>query len=173
MCIRDRGEVVDTIRIMGYDYSVSEPGPIAPINWLRGAIRAAKKAVRDDSKLVLGIPLYGRNWVTKVDGTCPADAEGTVPITHRSAQELIAKRGATPIADETNGEVTFTYELEVSDGITTCTQSRRVHYVDEAGSRARLDLAREERIGGVAFWALGFDSPATWANVAEVATPKV
>ena len=167
------GEVVDTIRIMGYDYSVSEPGPIAPINWLRGAIRAAKKAVRDDSKLVLGIPLYGRNWVTKVEGTCPADAEGTVPITHRSAQELIAKRGATPIADETNGEVTFTYELEVSDGITTCTQSRRVHYVDEAGSRARLDLAREERIGGVAFWALGFDSPATWANVAEVATPKV
>jgi HAD superfamily hydrolase (TIGR01509 family) len=167
------GEVVDRIRIMGYDYSVDEPGPIAPISWLRDAVRAAKKAVRDDSKLVLGIPLYGRNWVTGTIGTCPADAEGTVPVTQSSADDLIAKREATPIADETNVEVTFTYQLEVSDGTTTCTQSREVHYVDEAGSRSRLDLAREERIGGVAFWALGFDSPATWANVAEVATPKV
>ncbi len=167
------GDVVDRIRIMGYDYSVAEPGPIAPIDWLRGAIRAAKKAVGDDSKLVLGIPLYGRNWVINTVGTCPADAEGTVAITHSTAADLIAKRGATPIADEANEEVTFTYQLEVSDGVTTCTQTREVHYVDEAGSRSRLDLARAERIGGVAFWALGFDNPATWANVAGVATPKV
>ena len=167
------GEVVDGIRIMGYDYSFDEPGPIAPMSWLRSAVRAAKKAVRDDSKLILGIPLYGRNWVTGTVGTCPADAEGTVPITQSSAEDLIAKRGATPVADETSEEVTFTYQLEVSDGVTTCTQSREVHYVDEAGSRARLDLAREERIGGVAFWALGFDTPATWASVVGVATPKV
>lgn len=167
------GEVVDRIRIMGYDYSFDEPGPIAPMSWLRGAVRAAKKAVRDDSKLILGIPLYGRNWVTGTVGTCPADAEGTVPITHSSAKDLIARRGATPVVDETSEEITFTYQLEVSDGTTTCTQWREVHYVDEAGSRARLDLAREERIGGVAFWAIGFDSPATWAAVAGVATPKV
>ncbi len=167
------GDVVDRIRIMGYDYSFDEPGPIAPISWLRDALRAAKKAVGDDSKLVLGIPLYGRNWVTSTVGTCPADAEGTVPITQSTVADLIAKRSATPIIDETNDEVTFTYELEVSDGTTTCTQSREVHYVDEAGSRSRLDLAREERIGGVAFWAIGFDTAATWTSVADVATPKV
>jgi len=167
------GDVVDRIRIMGYDYSFDEPGPIAPLGWLRTAIRAAKKAVGDDSKLVLGIPLYGRNWVTKTVGTCPADAEGTVAILHNTAQELIEKRGATPIPDEDNKEVVFTYDLEVSDSTTTCTQSREVHYVDEAGGRARLDLAREERIGGVAFWALGFDTPSTWASVADVATPKL
>ena len=167
------GDLVDRIRIMGYDYSVDEPGPIAPIGWLRGAIRAAKKAVDDDDKLVLGIPLYGRNWVISTIGNCPTDAEGTVPITQGSAAALIEKRGATPVADESNKEVTFTYQLEVSDGATTCTQSREVHYVDEAGSRARLDLARAERIGGVAFWALGFDSGETWAAVAGVETPKV
>jgi HAD superfamily hydrolase (TIGR01509 family) len=167
------GEVVDRIRIMGYDYSFDEPGPIAPISWVRDAIRAAKKAVADDSKLVLGIPLYGRNWVTSTIGTCPADAEGTVPITQSTAEDLISKRSAIPVADETNKEITFTYDLEVSDGTTTCTQSREVHYVDEAGSRSRLDLAREERIGGVAFWALGFDNPTTWMDVADVAAPKV
>lgn len=167
------GKVVDRIRIMGYDFSFDEPGPIAPIAWVREAVRAAKKAVGDDTKLVLGIPLYGRNWVTHTVGTCPADAEGTVPITQSSAAELIAKRSATPIFDEANNEVTFTYELEVSDGVTTCTQSREVHYVDASGSRSRLDLAREERIGGVAFWAIGFDNPTTWSSVADVATPKV
>ncbi len=167
------GDVVDRIRMMGYDYSFDEPGPIAPMSWLRDAIRAAKKAVDDDSKLVLGVPLYGRNWVISTVGTCPADAEGTVPITQSTAAELIAKRSATPIFDEANKEVTFTYQLEVSDGTTTCTQTREVHYVDESGSRLRLDLAREERIGGVAFWALGFDNPTTWTSVADVATPKV
>ena len=167
------GDVVDRIRIMGYDYSFDEPGPIAPISWVRDALRAAKKAVEDDSKLVLGIPLYGRNWVTGTVGTCPADAEGTVPITQSSAADLIAKRSATPVFDEVNKEVTFTYELEVSDGTTSCTQTREVHYVDESGSRLRLDLAREERIGGVAFWAIGFDNPTTWTSIADVATPKV
>ncbi len=167
------GDVVDRIRIMGYDYSFAEPGPIAPLGWLRTAIHAAKKAVHDDSKLVLGIPLYGRNWVTRTVGTCPADAEGTVAILQDTAQQLIEKRGATPVADEANAEITFTYDLEVSDSTTSCTQSREVHYVDEAGSRARLDLAREERIGGVAFWALGFDTASTWSSVADVATPKV
>ena len=38
------GEVVDRIRIMGYDYSFDQPGPIAPIGWLRGAIRASNIA---------------------------------------------------------------------------------------------------------------------------------
>ncbi|MEQ1872666.1 MAG: HAD-IA family hydrolase [Ilumatobacteraceae bacterium] len=169
----EMGKVVDRIRIMGYDYSFAEPGPIAPLGWLRDAIRAAKKAVGDDSKLVLGIPLYGRNWVVNTVGTCPADAEGTVAILHNTAEDLIAKREATPVIDEANQEVTFTYDLELSDGFTTCTQSREVHYVDEAGARARLDLAREERIGGVAFWALGFDSQETWTAVAGVESPKI
>jgi spore germination protein YaaH len=169
----EMGKVVDRIRIMGYDFSFAEPGPIAPLGWLRDAIRAAKKAVGDDSKLVLGIPLYGRNWVVNTVGTCPADAEGTVAILHNTAEDLIAKRGATPVIDEANQEVTFTYDLELSDGFTTCTQSREVHYVDEAGARARLDLAREERIGGVAFWALGFDSQETWTAVAGVESPKI
>ncbi|MBI4882467.1 MAG: HAD-IA family hydrolase [Actinobacteria bacterium] len=165
------GAIVDNIRIMGYDYSVSAPGPIAPIGWVRSAIQAAKEAVEDDSKLVLGIPLYGRNWVVSVVGTCPADAEGTVPITQASATELIAKRGAVPVYDYNINETMFTYQLELTDGVSTCTQNREVHYVDPVGSRARLDLARTERIGGVAFWALGFDNPQTWASVAEVATP--
>jgi HAD superfamily hydrolase (TIGR01509 family) len=165
-------DVVDRIRIMGYDYSVGEPGPIAPLDWVRSAVRAAKKAVGDDSKLVLGVGLYGRNWVVATKGTCPASAEGTTPVTQRSVQELATKRNAVPVHDPATQEASFTYQLDVTDAGVSCTQTREVHYIDEEGARARVDLARQERIGGVAFWALGFDSEAMWAGVSDVARPR-
>ena len=166
------GEVVDRIRIMGYDYSVGEAGPIAPYDWVKSAVRAAKRVVGDDTKLVLGIGLYGRNWVISTKGTCPATAEGTTTVTQRNVEELAAKRSATPTYDEFTRESSFTYDLEVADNGATCTQSRKVHFIDEQGTRARVDLARAERIGGVAFWALGFDSDAVWAAVSDVSRPQ-
>ncbi len=69
---------VDAIRIMAYDYSTAEPGPIAPIAWVRQAIEGAKRATKAPEKLVLGIPLYGYNWPTSVDGQCPdTEREGS------------------------------------------------------------------------------------------------
>jgi spore germination protein YaaH len=166
------GKVADRIRIMAYDFSVAEPGPIAPYSWVRGVVRAAKKAVDDDTKLVLGVGLYGRNWVVAKKGTCPASAEGTTPVTQKSVEELAAKRGAVPVHNDGTEEAGFTYDLDVTDGGVSCTQTREVHYIDEQGVRARVDLARKERIGGVALWALGFDSEATWSAIADVARPR-
>ena len=165
------GKVVDRIRIMGYDYSVGSAGPIAPYQWVRSALRAAKLSVADHDKLVLGVGLYGRNWVVSTDGTCPAKAEGTTPVTQHSVGDLIAKRQATPVHDDVTGETSFSYELVVRDDNNTCTQTREVHYIDVADARARVDLARKERIGGVALWALGFDTDEIWTAVKDVARP--
>ena len=160
---------VDQIRIMAYDYSTGKAGPIAPLAFVRQAISAAKKTVGDDSKLVLGIALYGYNWPVATVGTCPADQEGKTSVSQRNIDELLSKRTATPVFDPVTGESSFTYQLEVTDGTATCTQTREVHYVDAEGARQRIDLARTERLGAVSLWALGFDAPATWQSIAQLA----
>ncbi len=61
-------------------------GPIAPLAFVRQAISAAKNAVDDDSKLVLGIALYGYNWPIATVGTCPGRPRGKdrrQPTEHR------------------------------------------------------------------------------------------
>lgn len=160
---------VDQIRIMAYDYSTDKAGPIAPLGFVEQAIKAAKSAVRDDTKLVLGVPLYGYNWPIATVGTCPPNPEGRTSVTQRTIDELLAKRGATAIHDSTTGESSFTYQLDVTDGAAACTQTREVHFVDAEGTRQRIDLARRERLGGVSLWALGFDSPNTWTTIASLA----
>jgi spore germination protein YaaH len=156
---------VDQIRIMAYDYSTAKAGPIAPLSFVQRAIDGAKKATDDDDKLALGVALYGYNWPIATVGVCPAEQEGKTSVSQANIDELLAKRSATPVFDPVTGESSFTYQLEVTDGITTCTQTREVHYVDAEGSRLRVDLARTELLGSVSLWALGFDSPATWQAI--------
>jgi spore germination protein YaaH len=164
--------VVDRIRLMAYDFSTTEPGPIAPVDWVEQAVDATADVVGDRSKLVLGIPLYGYNWPVRTIGTCPADqVEGRTGVTIRSVDELIALRGATPTFDDATGESWFTYELELDDGTSFCTQTREVHYVDAEGARQRIDIARKARLGGVSLWALGYDDDTLWAAIDPVVRP--
>ena len=75
--------LVDTIRVMAYDYSVpsGEPGPIAPLPWVDGVIAGTSAASGDPSKLVLGIPLYGYNWVVAHDrARARPSAEGNISL---------------------------------------------------------------------------------------------
>lgn len=162
--------LVDAVRIMAYDYSVesSPPGPIAPLPWVQSIITATSAASGDPSKLILGIPLYGRNWVVATAGTCPADAEGNLSQSARYLEDLAARRGATPTFVDADHEMTFTYELEVSDDTTSCTQTRQVHYVDGVRAQARMQAAMDAGFGGVALFAFGYEDAATWSAIEAV-----
>ena len=167
-------EHVDRIRIMTYDFSVGDPGPIAPLAWVESAITGSIEAAGSPDKLVLGLPAYGRNWPVRTSGVCPeADVPGRTSVSARSVDELIERRGATPVPVDETGEWEFEYDLEVSDGTTTCVQRRKVHYVDGDGIALRMDLARQYRLDGVALWAFGFDDDAVWdAILPTVADPN-
>jgi hypothetical protein len=68
-----------------------------------------------------------------------------------------------------NHEMTFRYELEVSDGVTSCTQVRQVHYVDGVRAQARMQRAVDAGFAGVALFALGYDDAATWTAIDTIA----
>ena len=162
--------LVDAIRIMAYDYSVAEsaPGPVAPLDWVRRVVAGTTEASGDPSKLFLGVPLYGRNWVTATSGECPESAPGVETVTNRVVDDLVARRGATPVYDAALGEWTFTYDAEFADATTSCIQSREVFYVDDDGVQQRIQLAVDAGMGGVALFALGYDDQEVWNNVAAV-----
>ena len=163
--------LVDTVRVMAYDYSVASgsPGPIAPLSWVDAVIAATARVSGDPSKLVLGIPLYGYNWVVATSGTCPPSAEGNISLSTREMTALAARRKATPTFDKANYEMTFSYELPVSAAGASCTQSREVRYVDANGAQIRMQHAVDGGFGGVSLFAFGYEDAATWTAIDTIA----
>jgi HAD superfamily hydrolase (TIGR01509 family) len=159
---------VDAIRVLAYDYAVAEPGPIAPIDWVSDVIDGSIEAAGGPEKLVLGIPLYGRNWVVATDGDCPDDVPGTEGLQLDSVDDLLARRNATPTHDPETAEAWFTYDVEFEEGDQSCTQTREVHYMDAEGARQRMQLSIDRGLLGVALFGFGYDSVDIWDRIAEI-----
>ena len=80
---------------MAYDYSVpsGDPARSPRCPGSSAVIAGTSAASGDPSKLVLGIPMYGYNWVVDTSGTCPADAEGNISLSTRDMVDLAAAAG--------------------------------------------------------------------------------
>ena len=83
--------VIDRLRIMTYDYSVAKPGPIGPLAWTENTLKYAV-SIMPASKVFVGLAGYGRDWVTKVDGICPADVAKTVAVGAKAATFIIDRK---------------------------------------------------------------------------------
>lgn len=172
--------MIDRLRIMTYDYSTSSPGPIGPITWVEKAVQYAVMVV-PASKVFIGVAGYGRDWITKVVGVCPtiyASAikvgAGAATFVMRDAATLAASYGAIPTYNETNAEVTFTYQkvyngLSSTGSATTCTASRTAWYQDAKGYAARAQLVSKYRLGGITAWTLGMEDTTATDAVRQVA----
>ena len=94
---------IDRLRIMAYDYSLGSPGPVAPLYWVEAILRYAVTIV-PPSKLQVGVPAYGRTWVTGISGTCPAGvAPSRFDVRMVNAAPLVAAKHATPVRDPCSG----------------------------------------------------------------------
>jgi hypothetical protein len=164
----DIASSIDRLRIMTYDYSVAKPGPMGPLSWTEKTVKYAI-SVMPASKVYLGLPGYGRDWITSVKGKCPTSAPpgligGAKAATFRMnyAAAKAAIDGAVPIYDEKFGEATYNYTqsyngLSATGASTACTVNRTVWYQNARSFADRMALVAKYRLGGAAMWTLGME----------------
>jgi spore germination protein YaaH len=105
--------IVDRFRIMVYDWSTGQAGPIAPVWWYRDVVAVVKAEIPSQfwDRVQLGVPSYGRNWAKVVSGTCPTGtslATQSLQLEHVAA--LADSKGATIVQDAASNELTFSYD---------------------------------------------------------------
>lgn len=176
------GKSADYVRIMAYDYSVSSPGPIAPLSWVKKVAAFAGSQIPKD-KVELGIPVYGRNWYTGKTGTCPVGQSiktSNYAMTGANALQSLAEDGVSPgqATRGASGELSVSYEIVYrgldGDGQkTSCTVKRTAYFADATSVADRVRVAREAGLGGAALWTIGGESSAQWPAVrSAVGTAK-
>ena len=159
-------EHADALFIMGYDYhwSGGEPGPVAPLfggdpwsDWsLAWTVSDYRAAGVGDDKLVLGLPLYGRDWPT-TDTTVPGSATGRASAVFLAEAVEQADVSGRLFDDTTATPYTFpdaTSQLWYDD---TDSIQRKVAWAVDGGLR------------GVGFWALNYESgdPDFWSMIRD------
>lgn len=173
-------QFIDRLRIMTYDYSTGRPGPIGPISWVERTVQYAI-SVMPAAKVYIGLAGYGRDWVTKVDGICPANVLKVVSTTARAATfvmrnaaTLASTYGVTPIYNEQYQEATFTYQKtyngnSASGQATSCTATRTAWYQNPVSYLARAQLVAKYRLGGLAEWTIGMEEQSATDGIRSTA----
>ena len=171
---------IDRLRIMTYDYSTSRPGPIGPIAWTEKTVKYAI-SIMPASKVYLGLPGYGKDWVTKVEGVCPSNLAKIITpsakagtFLMRDAASIAATYGAVPTYNEIFAEVTFSYKREytgtTSSGLsTTCSASRTAWHQNAQSYSLRAQLVAKYQLGGAAQWVIGQEEPLAMVAIRDVA----
>ncbi|MCM3790693.1 glycoside hydrolase family 18 protein [Domibacillus indicus] len=142
------GAVVDYMFIMAYDWhhAGSEPGPGAPITEVRRTIEFASSRL-PRSKIILGMPLYGYDWV--------------VPYTPGTAARAISNQDAIATAMRYQSPIQYSRENETpffryrdEQGI-----AHEVWFEDVRSISAKMLAVRQNGLQGLGAWQLTLGFP--------------
>lgn len=176
----DIASSIDRLRIMTYDYSVAKSGPMGPITWVDKTVKYAM-SVMSSSKIYIGLPGYGRDWITSVNGKCPTTAPpgliggakaSVFKINYAASKAVIDN--AVPVFDEKSSEATYSYTqiyngLSSSGASTECKVNRTVWYQNSRSFAERMALVAKYRLGGVALWTFAMEDSASTLEIRNAA----
>lgn len=131
-------------------------GSVASIGWVEQGVENTLKEVPAD-KLILGIPLYMREWKeTNQSGKTKVEAK---TLSMMQSEELIKKHKVKLnwLADKGQNYFEFTAN----------NAKYRVWVEDERSIQMKLDLVHQYKLAGVAGWRKGFEKPEIWKTVNE------
>lgn len=153
------GQEVDQVIIMGYDYHRVEStsaGPVGPL-YEEENILSIDDSVKslygrvDHNKIILAIPFYGYEWQTTSRGYKSKTLPGTGAVaTYERVQNLITNRD----------DVILHWNEKTLSPWLVYTQSgaiKQVYYEDKKSIGKKMEYVKENKIGGVGIWAIGYE----------------
>ena len=113
------------------------------------------------SKVILGVPYYGRAWSTSsaaLNATTVSAAKygASVAVLYETALDFSSQYGR--LFDPVEGVAWTTYQKQNCSATYGCVNATRELYYDDAETlRAKYDLINSYDIRGAGIWALGYD----------------
>ena len=151
---RGLGRVADFLVLMTYDQHtpLTPPGPVAGYDWVQAALDYALRRV-PASKLLLGLPFYGREWIATPSGS----------TAHSLAYKDLDLYLHDPASERHWDDLLRTTWFQRREGDTL-----RTAWFDDARSlREKLKLVQRYHLRGYAAWRLGMEDPEFWEEVAS------
>jgi spore germination protein YaaH len=161
----------DAVFIMGYDYrtdGAAYAGSIDPLTGPKYDLTDTVKAYLakvPPSKVILGVPYYGRAWSTSSDRLDASTLSGakygySAAPTYGQAIDLVAAYGRR--WDNVEQTPWTAYRKQNCTAAYGCvTAWRELYYDDAASLRLRYDLVNRTDLRGAGIWALGFEGTRT------------
>lgn len=165
--IETLNEVADGIFVMAYDFHYSESdnaGPVAPINGggklynydLTSMLNDYTKYV-SPSKIILGVPYYGYNWVVESEQPYSARIQGNDYIGYSQSQtyefimDTLLRIKPQVIWDPVALSPYFSYISPTTGSI------RQVYFENRDSLKIKYELVYKYNLKGAGIWALGYD----------------
>ena len=164
------GKVADYLCLMAYDQYTDSPGPCASIGWVEQAVQATLAEVPAD-KLLLGVPLYGYDWI---DGSRKAlTLEDFSNLANHGRITLLSGdvwQVSRWITSPTWKDSTGTNYFKFKD------QYGRTHeswYESDESIELKLDLVNEYGLAGACSWRYGYavGKESIWDSYREKLNP--
>ncbi len=162
----------DALFIMGYGYHWSgstTPGPGAPLScgspWGNICLSATVKTYLTElsdagrSKIVLGLPLYGYDYPADSDKIGAKALGSGTSVIYATTRKQVANRRYEPVSQ--SPWYVYTDAKSVL---------HQVWYDDDESIGKKIDFVVAQKLGGVGFWALGYEDETLWKLVFDKLT---
>ena len=157
----------DAVFIMGYDYRTSGSSTAGSIDALAGPGYDLRDTVRaytarvSPSRVILGIPWYGRAWSTTSSATRAKNQSGlkygySTAVNYETVASYVAKYGRRWDSVEQSPYVAYRRK-NCTSSYGCVTSWRQIYYDDAASMKLRYAVVNDYKLRGAGIWALGYE----------------